>query len=387
MYLNMKLWRYYPVAVYLDKDGQGPVDIADVHKIIYEVQDAAGNVYTMHSQLADAINSSMELNLLHDRDFLRPVIDYPVEMIESVFGIDVSPTINHEDERAMSIENLQHAYESSSPVVQKTIVALAKYATMSKYIKSREEIDLEISNATEGQGHNPQNIAVAISNNTHIKELKEDNIDIGLVNDDVKSQDDMLAQDDMGLVTDIELELTNELTQELENELNIDFLSDDTSEPSTEILSHEDYKAEDVIGILDLDKMALTQEMTDARCKYLVGVLEGIAGSEAALNNSIRAKLSSITDRYRDFCMKDFNADFNDNPDIRNYTLSLIEVEVFSFDEAVKEYTSNGSSDNGDDFEIYYNKSAGIFLNRYKDTGLQGHLKDHWASISSIMTA
>ena len=144
MYLNMRLWQYYPVEMPVNKDGDGPIEVREADEIHYEVWDRSENVYSSHKQLSDAINSAIDLNLMNDPNFLLPSIKYSLDMIEGAFGLSTSPIITRDDEGAMSIENIKASYVISPVNVQKTILALAKYATVANAIQNTQLASLEV---------------------------------------------------------------------------------------------------------------------------------------------------------------------------------------------------------------------------------------------------
>lgn len=144
MYLNMRLWQYYPIEMPVNKDGDGPVEVREADNILYEVWDAYQNSHSTHRNLADAINAAIDLNLMKDPNFLLPSIKYSLDMIEGAFGLSTSPIITRDDEEAMSIENIKASYVISPVNVQKTILALTKYATVANAIQNTQLASLEV---------------------------------------------------------------------------------------------------------------------------------------------------------------------------------------------------------------------------------------------------
>lgn len=155
MYLNMRLWQYYPIEMLLNKDGDGPCKVEEAHGLVYEVWDRNSNSHSTHNNLADAINAAIDLNLMNDPDFLRPTIQYPLELIEGAFGVTTSPVVTREDEKAMSIDNIAAAYAASSDSVKKTLLALTKYATVAKSVLDADtaRVEVELANACLERDH------------------------------------------------------------------------------------------------------------------------------------------------------------------------------------------------------------------------------------------
>lgn len=211
MYLNMRLWQYYPIEMLLNKDGHGPCNVEEAHGLVYEVWDRAYNSHSTHKKLSDAINAAIDLNLMNDPDFLRPTIQYPLELIEGAFGVNTSPVVTREDEKAMSIDNIAATYAASSDSVKKTLLALTKYATVAKSVLDAEtaRVEVELANACLERDHYSKSLADEINLGNKLgRDLDTAKKEIEALNSRLDAV--TKERDDLKMGKDLEAELTME---------------------------------------------------------------------------------------------------------------------------------------------------------------------------------
>lgn len=59
---DMGTWPFYPIAMPLNKEGQGPAPMDEIAVLTWEVWDIFFNVVGSHNCLPDAINQAQQLN-------------------------------------------------------------------------------------------------------------------------------------------------------------------------------------------------------------------------------------------------------------------------------------------------------------------------------------
>lgn len=439
MYLNMRLWQYYPIEMLLNKDGHGPCNVEEAHGLVYEVWDRACNSHSTHKSLADAINSAIDLNLMNDPDFLRPTIQYPLELIEGAFGVTTSPVVTREDEKAMSIDNIAAAYAVSPDSVKKTLLALTKYATVAKSVLDAEtaRVEVELANACLERDHYSKSLADEINLGNKLgrqldaakKEIEALNSRLDAVTkerDDLKMGKDLEAvltmefgetttDEDANLMQTIEnknreiekLHAANvrldDANKKLESEVEglraiVDQYQASLNQ-TTEVAAIAGNNPYDVdLGDMENQitasmqeefltgaQLALSPQLTKARCQYLISLLNDIQLTPAAAQyDSVRQTVGAITTRYIKFCGEDFNEGFDEKLAVRDQTLAGIEADTFALKEIVDNLTAIGAdAEQPSNADIEADIADFIFkrLGNYSLGGLPAHLREHWASI------
>lgn len=424
MYLNMYRWQYYPIEIPCNQNGEGPCDIKDAHYLNYEVWDRHCNSQSAHNTLAEAIDAAVDLNLKNDTNFMLPLIKYPLDLIEGAFGSTINPIVTRDDEKAMSIKEIASSYAVSSDSVKRTILALTKYATIVNSVMNSETAvaEIELANMRIERDHYSKlltseiNASNALSNELDAAKREVESLRMQLnavanERDDLKISKDLenelavvlsefpLAKDRMGA--------RKTFHKDSQSDVNLNDLIGDVNQTTPKLRAETPdvpFKKplDDDLGFMESKikasmqeefltgaQLAMSPQLTKARCRYLNSILDAIGRSTASVQyESVCNHIEQITTRYINFCNMDYLGDFDEKLATRNHLLTEIEASVFSLKEVVDNLSDIGSNNflgNDEDVFADYSDFSSKRNETYIAGGLPAHLRDHWDGIKKLI--